>query len=289
MLITFGLLALAIGAIWMPPVRVARHRLAPALVLGVAATGAGVWHGYLDWRAVAAIGVFALATYGWSASRKPIARALCAVPASVLALALALHALPGFDNPTLIDWTQLSDGARPYRLVLKFDYAVVGLVLGALVSRRAQNAGEWAQCIKVAAVAVPLGLLVVLPMGIASEYFAWAPKLTVVVLLHLAVNLPFTYVAEETFFRGAVQEPLHRAVANRHALRWLPVVVATALFGITHLGRGWQLIVLAAGAGAALAFAYERTRRVEAPILTHLGINTVHVLLFTFPALSASP
>lgn len=46
-------------------------------------------------------------------------------------------------------------------------------------------------------------------------------------------------------------------------------------------------MVLQAGlAGLGRAVAYERTRRIEAPMLAHFGLNATHWLWFTYPALA---
>jgi len=41
-------------------------------------------------------------------------------------------------------------------------------------------------------------------------------------------------------------------------------------------------------AGIGYGWAYRRTGRIEASILTHFSLNSLHFLLFTYPALAAS-
>ena len=45
-------------------------------------------------------------------------------------------------------------------------------------------------------------------------------------------------------------------------------------------------VALAAVAGAGYGWAYLRTQRIEASILTHFALNAVHFFGFTYPALA---
>ena len=54
----------------------------------------------------------------------------------------------------------------------------------------------------------------------------------------------------------------------------------------THLAGGWRYAALAAIAGLGYGWAMRRTGRLEAAVLTHFGLNLVHLLLFSYPALA---
>jgi len=45
-------------------------------------------------------------------------------------------------------------------------------------------------------------------------------------------------------------------------------------------------VVLAAVAGIVYGYAYEKTQRIEASILCHFGVNIIHFIFFTYPALA---
>jgi membrane protease YdiL (CAAX protease family) len=102
--------------------------------------------------------------------------------------------------------------------------------------------------------------------------------------------LLWTCVLEEGFFRGVVQERLAAwpPIAARPALRALPVAVAAALFGLTHLPGGAVYAALAALAGLGYGWAYARTRRIEAAIAAHFTLNAAHFLTFSYPQLLRS-
>jgi CAAX protease family protein len=45
-------------------------------------------------------------------------------------------------------------------------------------------------------------------------------------------------------------------------------------------------VVLAAAAGLGYAIVYHRTKSIEMSMLAHFGLNAVHFLLFTYPAVA---
>ncbi len=68
----------------------------------------------------------------------------------------------------------------------------------------------------------------------------------------------------------------------------LAIAVAAVLFGLRHYMGGINYILLATVAGIGYGWAYRHTGRMEASILTHFSLNSLHFLLFTYPALAAS-
>ena len=284
--ITFVLLLLAIGACWAPAVAVRGRTVQPWIVLGLASVISGLLQGYLQPLALLALGALYITAKAARDVKSPRARTAWTLATFVVGLALALGAFPGFDNPVIFGPEVLSEGAKPYRLTLRFDYAAVGLILLALLAPRSTTFAELQRALRVGVVAAVVCLPVVIALGLAAHYFVFAPKWPVIAVLHVIVTVSFMFVAEEAFFRTTVQEPLHRFAEARGRWTWLPIVVATALFGITHLGRGWALILLASVSGLALAWAYARSRRIEAPIVTHAIIGLTQFFFLTYPALA---
>jgi membrane protease YdiL (CAAX protease family) len=101
----------------------------------------------------------------------------------------------------------------------------------------------------------------------------------------LALNLLFTCVTEEAFFRGFILGGLARGMARWRYGTAVALVVSTVLFGLAHARGGPALVVLAALAGLGYAAAYLRSGRIEGAILTHFALNAVHFVAFTYPAL----
>jgi membrane protease YdiL (CAAX protease family) len=109
-------------------------------------------------------------------------------------------------------------------------------------------------------------------------------KLPQQTLSFIVVNLLFTVIAEEAFFRGLVQARLAGALQRFRWGPWLAVTVSALLFGAAHLGGGVRYGILAGIAGIGYAWAYHRTQRIEAAILVHIALNAVHFIGFTYPA-----
>lgn len=199
--------------------------------------------------------------------------------AGLLALALAMHLMPGFANPKLLDAARLSPGAAPFTLYLNFDKASAGLLLLAAFAPRLRRGDVSLRFLGTVLVCAAATTAVTMAAAVALGFTSIDPKWpgTGVVLSFLAVNLLFTCVTEEAFFRGMLQERLTAVLA---------VPVSALLFGLAHLPSGMLMAGLATVAGVGYALVYQRTRRVEAAIATHFTLNSVHFLLFTYPALS---
>jgi membrane protease YdiL (CAAX protease family) len=122
-------------------------------------------------------------------------------------------------------------------------------------------------------------------LSLAAGYVRFEPKFPAETWLWLGVNLGFTCVAEEAIFRGFIQAQLARAWAQRDGGPGWALVVAAGLFGLAHAAGGPAYVALATAAGVGYGWIYRKTSRIEASILTHFALNTVHFLAFTYPAL----
>lgn len=282
---THLLLAAAVLAAWCPPMRVSPRRTLPAwAALLVAATAAGLAQGFVQWQGAAALA--AMAGVGLAAQRttRPALRGGLTLVALWLALAFALHAVPGFRNPAVVQGAVLGEGAAPYTLWLNFDKAAAGLLLLACFVPRAATGADWSHVFRTAALVLPPTLLLVFGTAAGLGIVAWDPKLPAFVVTFLVANLLFTCVAEEAFFRGVIQA---RLAGWSEARWWVRVVVGVSavLFGLAHAAGGPPLVLLATLAGLGYALAFAHGRQVEASILAHFGFNVVHLLCVTYPGL----
>ncbi|SFG18301.1 hypothetical protein SAMN05518865_10993 [Duganella sp. CF458] len=275
----FGLLGLSIASTGLAIAadgRPAFLRHLWLVLLGLAIS-AGLAAGVL--RPVAGASIAALLAFSWLATRhgKAAVRVLLTLLALLLALALAVHAVPGYDNPLLLKDVQLSASSAPYTLYANFDKGVVGLVLLVFFCHRAGSWRDFAAAWRSQAL-VFAGLLAgVLGVGWAIGFVHPDFKLSPFLPLFAVVNLLFVCVAEEAFFRGVIQGQL------AHYGDALAVAVSGLLFGAAHLAGGWQIGVLASLAGLGYALLYARTRRIEIAIAAHFLLNLVHFIAFTYP------
>jgi hypothetical protein len=286
MLITFGLLGLSIGAVWLPPIQAGKSiRIWPWLLLFIVAIATALQSGYLNWQAVAELGLFGIVAYlaGRShADRRQ--RILFGVMTVPLALALALHQLPGFHNPMLIADMKFSADAAPYTQHANFDKAAVGLILLALATHHhARTRVEWKELLRRLFPIAIMTAVAVIAAAMAAGYVRPSFKLSWYTPIFLATNLLFVCVAEEAFFRGFLQDRLSSILSHVRFGEAIAIVCSAVLFGIAHLAGGPVYMGIAMLAGLGYAYSYAVTTRIEAPILVHFGLNAVHFIGFTYP------
>jgi len=281
----FALLALAILLLWVPAPAVRGNRdwawgagLLPACAAGLATH-------VLDWRGLVVVAVFVALAVAARTSARAALRIPLLVLTGVCALLLAVHKLPGFHNPLIADAVQVSAGAPPFTLYANFDKAVAGIVLMGVFCTPIRNVFAWGPMLRRTAPVLLATLVVVLGTGTLLGYVAPDVKWMAVTPWFLAVNLLFTCVAEEAFFRGFLLGGMARALDGRRFGTAVAVAVSTLLFGLAHAGGGPALVVMAALAGLGYAAAYLRSGRIEGAILTHFALNAVHFVAFTYPAL----
>ena len=151
-------------------------------------------------------------------------------------------------------------------------------------TRRVKTSHEALQIVWPTVIAVVLAAICVTVYAVSAGYVAFEPKIPDVALQYLTINLLFTCVAEEVFFRGLVQEQLMQALSSK--LQWFAITASSILFGLAHFAVGTFYVVLATIAGVGYSLVYARTRRIESAIITHFGVNAVHFFGFTYPHLA---
>ena len=197
----------------------------------------------------------------------------------LLAIALALHWLPGFNAAKVIDGAIFSPGALPFSMFLNLDKPLIGawLLLACpwLILWRSQGLASSLLCI------LPLTLIACLGGAWALGMLAWAPKWPDQAWLWLLNNLLLVSLTEELLFRGYIQTGLQRLL--RHP--GLALLASAMLFGLAHMGAGWQWVYLATLAGIGYGLAY-RWGGLAAAVICHFGLNLVHFTLFSYPMLA---
>ncbi|MBK0059321.1 CPBP family intramembrane metalloprotease [Pseudomonas sp. S44] len=197
----------------------------------------------------------------------------------VLALALALHWLPGFQGAKVIDKVVFSEGALPFSMYLNLDKPLIGfwilLACPWILSLRGRA------LLPSLGLVLPLTLLACLGGAWSLGIVGWAPKWPEQTWIWALNNLLLVSLTEELLFRGYIQGGLQRLF--RH--QGLALIVAALLFGLAHLGSGWQWFYLASLAGIGYGLAY-RLGGLSAAVVCHFAVNLTHFALFTYPMLA---
>ncbi|MES1158989.1 MAG: CPBP family intramembrane glutamic endopeptidase [Terricaulis silvestris] len=282
----FILLLAAVLGLWI-------HRTVWVSAL-VAAILAGILTGALDWFAAVWVAVLAALALAYVRMRddttspnKAVWQTFAGIVFAVYALVMSLPLLPGFHRVVLAQPQILSEGAAPYGISVGFPKVATGIIiLGLINPLRVQS---WRELGRVLLRALPIfvitaaiGMIVVVAMG----YSRFAPKWTPLFLLFAPVNLFFTCLSEEGFFRGFIQHELSRIGSRRALASGIALAVAALLFGLAHFAGGWAYVVAAAVAGLGYGWAFMSTQRIEAAMAVHFGVNATHFLLFVYPALA---
>jgi len=283
--VTLFLLAGAICTVWAPSISFRNTRVAPWSLVALAAAGCGLLAGVIHLHGLVALLALASVALVAATSSKPAKRLMAGIFTAVLALALATHWLPGFDNPVLLRRVVFSPGAAPFTQYANLDKGAVGLILLALLCNRVRSWREFGAMLGKSWLVMLVTLIAVFGLGVALGLVRLDVKFPPFTWQFLAINLFFTVVAEEAFFRGLLQEKIASALADTAWGGWCAVACSAALFGLVHLGGGPLLALMAGVAGIGYAMVYQLTRRIEAAILLHILVNGVHVVLFTYPSL----
>ena len=280
-LLTFIALALAVGAVWLRSLP--QLPFAPWQALFALALLCGGISGVLQVPAYFALALFGCAAWLTDRAPRKYLRILFGVVTLVLAFALAIHKLPGFSNPVVIAGAVFSAGAKPFTQYANFDKGAVGLLLLVFICRRTASSAEFGGVLRKTWPVLLATVAAVMAFATGVGFVHPAFKLPDATLQFLAVNLLFTVVAEEAFFRGFIQARLASALAGWRHGSWIALACSALLFGAAHLAGGPLYAALATLAGLGYAYAYHRTQRIEAPILVHIALNAVHFIFFTYP------
>lgn len=280
--IAFTLLMIAVLGLWLH-----RNVWIAALSLSIVAA---YFTGALQDLAALWIALLAALAWFYRFTREREGKALQLFAGALLfifALALGLLLLPGFPRTVLVEPVVLSPGAAPYGIGVGFPKVVAGiLILGLVNTARVRSSGELAATLRSAAPVFLLTLAAVMACALLLGYVRFDPKWTTLFLLWAPVNLLFTCLSEEAFFRGFVQHELARAIKQPKLAIAISVTASAVLFGLSHFGGGWMYVLAGTVAGFGYAYAYHRTQRIEAAMAVHFGVNAVHFLCFTYPRLA---
>lgn len=189
--------------------------------------------------------------------------------------ALAAHLLPGTQSWTLWPPRQLSADAPAYALRLSWDKALAGVTLLAWWLRRPPLAGASPDYAGIAVVAT---LFAVPLLAAASGLVVWKPKWPDGLWIWLLVNFAVIALTEELIFRGLLQTSLVERLGAPAG-----IVISSLLFGLAHLPFSGQFAVVAGIAGLGYGLALHFSGRMLVPALLHGVVNSVHLLLLSYP------
>jgi membrane protease YdiL (CAAX protease family) len=198
------------------------------------------------------------------------------------------HKIPGFNNWLILPEFVLSSDAFPISLYLNFDKAIIGLFI---IGFGMSTVGSLRECSSLFKMTLPIIFYtasVLLGLSLATGYVRVDLKWFEFSWIWLLVNLLFTCVAEEAFFRGFLQHKLTLLMQFLKFGSFISWIFSSILFGLAHLAGGWGYVCLSTVAGLFYGHAFRKTSKIEASILVHFSVNAIHFLFFTYPALKVT-
>lgn len=205
---------------------------------------------------------------------------------AIVALWLGLAPPTGFPRTPFIDSVRLSPDSIVWSIGLGFNKVVTGIfILGILHQERVRSWRELGSVLKTTTPVFLVTITAVMLVAIAIGNVRFDPKWTPLFLVWAPVNLLFTCMAEEAFFRGFAQREVNALFSNRRLGAIVSIGVGALMFGLVHYRGGFTYILVQTLAGVGFGWAYYRTRRIEAAMAAHFGYDSVQFLLFSFPAL----
>lgn len=255
-----------------------------AVILLLGAYGAAMFEGAV--RPVGIVWLAAITLLAWVCSQYQEGARGVAVHGVflVVALLLSLRLLPGFQNPVLLGPVTFTPDAIPFKMYLNLDKAAVGLVLVLLYTPLVREMGI-VRALTVGVTGAALALVLTLPPAVALGAVRWEPKYPAGFELWALDNFLIVALTEEAVFRGFLQTSLARWLDGVPGATAIAIGASALAFGVLHYGAGPIMVLLAALAGVAYGTAY-RYGGLLASMIAHFGLNTCHILLFTYPLLA---
>lgn len=206
----------------------------------------------------------------------------------LLSVAIAFIKIPGIENWRVISQQSLTPDAISYSMKFTFDKSLIGLFFIWFSAYSLAQSGSWSNTLKVGLVSGVLSVLVLIPLSYILGYVQIDIKFSKLFFIWFLNNLFFVCFAEEALFRGLIQNYLMIKWERFKYGPWLAVACAASLFGLAHFQGGPKYILLATVSGVFYGVAFLKAKKLEASIIAHLMVNTVHFLAFTYPALKTA-
>jgi membrane protease YdiL (CAAX protease family) len=278
----FTVLTLALAALWAARVSTSPRAAHAWIVPGAISLILAMIGGLIDARGLIVLLAFAAACVAANRASGIAVRILTHAIMLAIGAGLFLHVMPGIDNPRVIGDAVLGPGAVPYSKFLNFDKGVAGLCLLGLYAPDRIATDEGARHVPGILWRFAVITATVMALSLALGYVRWDPKLPAWWPLWTWSMVALTALPEEAVFRAVFQTWIARGLDRMD----IAIVGAGVLFGIAHLVGGPGYVLLASVAGIGYGWVYASTRSIAAAIATHAGVNTIHFLFFTYPALA---
>lgn len=207
------------------------------------------------------------------------------IPTILLGFSIAIYRPAGFEYPLVWHTEGMYEGGTAFSLTANLGKVVGGYILIVWFARRMARIGPASDLIDVKQRAIIVALCILSVLLFANVFFDvnWQPKLSEGIIYFFLINLFFTVVSEEAFFRLLIHDHVAVYFTNRTVGDAAGIAVTTLLFALSHSSAYEPGFLLYAFAGFAYAFAYSKTKSLLACISVHFGVNILHFIFLEYP------
>lgn len=248
----------------------------------------GWWASRIEWFAIPIIALFGVAFYYGIHAQKKVWHTLAFLATLVMAITMMFVNVPGIHNWQVVSKVSLTPDAIPYSMWFTFDKSLIGLFFLWFSPYSLANEGQWKGVLKTGLLMGILAIGILIPLSYLLGYVRFEIKTTTFFFLWAIHNLLFVSIAEEALFRGMIQKTLMLKWQNVSYGPWAALIITALLFGGAHYAGGVKYVLLASVAGVVYGYSFMKAKKIEASILTHFMVNSVHFLFFTYPALKSA-
>lgn len=241
--------------------------------------------GKIEPLGAATIALYWISIRGFEKFEASSAKLLCFMALLLITFGLSLHIMPGFNNMVYLKDYAVSTASQPHNEYWNFDKPFLALCLINYYMEGYHKRGNLAHSIKVglALTAIAVGILAVVGIGIG--YAGLDIKWPEIIYSWSLLNL-IAVIAEEGFYRAFLQR-LIADYSSKFSPKYadiLALIIASALFGLSHFNMGIIHALLCFVAGLIFGYGLTRSKRVEACMVSHFMLNMVHLIFFTYPS-----
>ncbi|WP_150467142.1 CPBP family intramembrane glutamic endopeptidase [Francisella sp. SYW-9] len=198
-----------------------------------------------------------------------------------------IHILPGFNNICIIKDAYISLDAIPFTLYLNYNSLILTYLILIIFSSEIKfldKPKNITSTLKLGCLYGVLAIIILLPTSYIFSFIKYDFKLTSYTLIFIFVNLIFTCIPEEIFWRGFIQTKIQNYINPT-----LAVLITSLAFASIHIiFAGIYFAILAFVASIIYGLAYIKTKRIEVSIICHYLVNIGQFIFFTYPILASA-
>ena len=214
-------------------------------------------------------------------------RLFACMSAAIITLALYTHFVKGFNNILLFPEWRSSLDALPINIYANYDKGIVALLILGLYLPVIKSRKELGRMLLATVPWMILTSVIILFLTKYLQIIKWDPKIPLISLTWLVLQLFFVVIPEEVFYRGFIQHEIAKKLNNPFA-GLFAVLTTSLLFALIHILFIPNLAFITLTFITSLLYGgiFQLSGKIESSILTHYFVNTLHFFLFTYPMLA---